>query len=110
MKILTSSGVIVTCLALSVGSMGCQSNKTGEDKTEEVAQAEQRPRREIPPEAFDACNGKKEADACTVKHGGHEMKGTCAPAPDGDTGGRLACRPERPEGAPPPDGKGPPQS
>jgi hypothetical protein len=103
------NGIIAVSLALSAASMGCQSNKAEGEQTGEAAQAEQRPKREIPAEMLDACSGKQEGEACSVKHGDHEMKGTCAPSPHSDAGARLACRPERPEGAPPPDRKGPPQ-
>jgi len=55
------------------------------------------PRRPPPPpkEAFDACSGSKEGDACTVKVRGDEIHGTCTTFPEGG----LACRPDCP---PPP--------
>jgi len=42
-----------------------------------------------PPEAFDACSGKKESDECTVTFGSDAVKGTCRTMPDG----RVACAP-----------------
>jgi hypothetical protein len=48
-------------------------------------------KREPPPAAFDACQGKGVGDACTVTLGEKQIEAKCAATPDG----RLACRPER---------------
>jgi hypothetical protein len=48
-----------------------------------------------PKEAFDACSGAKEGDACTVHFGDHAVSGECVDF----RGAGLACRPSRP---PPP--------
>jgi hypothetical protein len=50
-----------------------------------------------PPEAIDACGGKKSGDGCTMTFGNHSITGSCQTMPDDS----LACRPDhRP---PPPD-------
>jgi hypothetical protein len=51
-----------------------------------------------PKEAFEACAGAKQGDACTVRFGDHEIAGRC----DAPPGGGLACRPD---GAPSPPPK-----
>ncbi len=48
---------------------------------------------QLPPAAFEACQGKGVGDACTVTFGERQIEAKCAAAPDG----RLACRPERGE-------------
>lgn len=55
-----------------------------------------------PPEAFAACEGKAERDACSVTLPDRAVMGHCAtPPPDaGDT--RLFCMPEHGPGTPPP--------
>ncbi len=50
-------------------------------------------KRELPPAAFDACQGKSAGDACTAQFGSHQLTSQCAAAPDG----RLACIPHRGE-------------
>jgi hypothetical protein len=55
------------------------------------------PRRTPPPAAFEACDGKSVADACSVSFGERRMDGVCQAADDG----RLFCRPARPLGPPP---------
>src|SRR4051812_46173678 len=57
-----------------------------------LAQGGDRPHHAPPPAAFDACKGKKAADACEVTFGERTMAGKCAATPDG----QLACRPEPP--------------
>jgi hypothetical protein len=51
---------------------------------------EHKRRRELPPAAFDACQGKGVGDACTVTFGERQIEAKCSAAPDG----RLACHPE----------------
>jgi invasion protein IalB len=58
-----------------------------------------RPHRSPPPEAFVACEGKKEAEACSVQRRDHTLTGVCA----ADDQARLFCRPDRP---PPRDAEG----
>jgi hypothetical protein len=55
------------------------------------------PDRPPPQEAFDACQGKSTAEACSVTMQGRALDGTCAPADDN----RLFCRPTRPPHEPP---------
>ena len=51
-----------------------------------------------PPEALDACRGKRDGAACTFTGRRNEaLSGSCFTPPDG--GGQLACRPDR--GGPP---------
>ncbi len=52
----------------------------------------------LPPEAYAACDSKREGDACSVQIRDREIQGTCA---SGDTTGKLFCRPS---GPPPPHG------
>ena len=47
-----------------------------------------------PPEAFAACKGLAEGDACTVSFDGHTMEGICRSGPDGKEA--LACAPNGP--------------
>jgi hypothetical protein len=51
--------------------------------------------RMVPPEAFSACEGKKNADECSVELRDRTIEGACA----ADDQNRLFCRPARP---PPP--------
>jgi hypothetical protein len=44
----------------------------------------------LPPEAYAACDSKREGDACSVQFREHEIHGTCAPA---EGSGKLFCRP-----------------
>lgn len=104
MKSLTNVAFLASSL-LSVGSMACESPE--QEEAAETRQELKGPRREPPAEAFDACNGKKEGDSCTVKHGDREMAGKCGSPPKGATDQRLMCRLQRPEG-PPPSGERPP--
>lgn len=50
-----------------------------------------------PPAAFDACQQKKEGDACQVTFHEHVIDGTCHATPDD----QLFCRPAHPPGPPP---------
>jgi hypothetical protein len=50
----------------------------------------------LPPEAYAACDSKREGDACSVQIRDREIQGTCT---SGDTTGKLFCRPS---GPPPP--------
>lgn len=92
--LLFSALVLVLCSA-------CKSEKTEEapaaDSAEPLASGEHKGKRELPPAAFDACQGKGVGDACSVQFGGRSIEAKCAAAPDG----RLACRSERrrPEGS-----------
>ncbi|MDP9152192.1 MAG: hypothetical protein M3O36_19880 [Myxococcota bacterium] len=52
----------------------------------------------LPPEAYAACDTKREGDTCSVQIRDREIQGTCTA---GDTAGRLFCRPS---GPPPPHG------
>jgi hypothetical protein len=52
----------------------------------------------LPPEAYAACDSKREGDACSVQIRDREIQGTCT---SGDTTGKLFCRPS---GPPPPHG------
>jgi len=56
----------------------------------------------LPPEAYAACDSKREGDACFVKFREHEIHGTCAPV---ESSGKLFCRPTDlpPFPRPPPD-------
>jgi hypothetical protein len=45
-----------------------------------------------PQQVFDACAGANEGDACSVKLGDREIRGTCVPFREHG----LACRPEGP--------------
>jgi hypothetical protein len=56
------------------------------------------PPREPPPEAFSACEGKSDGDACTVSLRDREIRGVCATKPSGT---RLFCRPTEPPPLPP---------
>jgi hypothetical protein len=56
--------------------------------------------RQVPSEAYTACDGKKAGDACTVKHGDQTLNGQCSSPPEGAADTRLNCRPERPEKKP----------
>lgn len=47
----------------------------------------------LPQEAFTACEGKAEGEACSVTFREHTMEGTCTSGPDG---GKLHCRPSGP--------------
>jgi hypothetical protein len=51
----------------------------------------------VPEEAFTACSGKSEGDACTAKLPDRELAGTCTQHPKE---GKLFCRPS----GPPPSG------
>ncbi|MCK4660962.1 MAG: CotH kinase family protein [Phycisphaerae bacterium] len=65
--------------------------------------AGQIPPETVPPEAFEACEGMQEGDACTVSVGGDVISGICTMLSDG----RLACIPEGAAGPPPGDGPPP---
>jgi hypothetical protein len=54
--------------------------------------------RQPPEEAFTACSGLAEGDACTAKPRGHELKGQCTLGHES----RLWCRPSGPPPGPPP--------
>ena len=65
-----------------------------------AAQA-QPPRREPPPIAFAACEGREDGAACSVSLPGHTIEGTCRAAEDR----RLFCLPAHMP--PPPEGAAP---
>jgi hypothetical protein len=78
----------------------CKSQKSDDaaaaDSAEPLASAEpgeHKHKHELPPAAFDACQGKGVGDACTVQFRDKQIEAKCAAAPDG----RLACRPARGE-------------
>jgi hypothetical protein len=54
-----------------------------------------------PPEALEACSGRATGDTCSFSHDGREVAGTCRAGRDGS--GQVACAPERPHRAPPPE-------
>jgi hypothetical protein len=47
-----------------------------------------------PEEAFTACSGKSEGDACTVTHHNETQAGTCRKGPPNGNDQRLACMPK----------------
>jgi len=53
-----------------------------------------------PPEASEACIGKKAGDDCVIRRDEWEMKGTCTQGPVGGQDSRSACAPSRPKGPP----------
>jgi hypothetical protein len=55
-------------------------------------------RRQPPPAAYEACASKKADDACEVTFRDRKLTGKCGAMDDG----KLACRPARPHGPPPP--------
>jgi hypothetical protein len=57
-----------------------------------------RDRRGPPPEAFEACSGASEGEACTVETPHGTLEGTCQQVPDAD---ELACAPNDHRGGPP---------
>jgi hypothetical protein len=86
-------------LWLSLGLALCSACKKGDDAPPaDTAEAlgsaapgeHEHGKRELPPAAFDACQGKAAGDACTVQFGTRQVDATCAAAPDG----RLACKPQ----------------
>ena len=92
----------VPALVLSVLALlpvtACKSEKSDDaaaaDSAEPVApgaSGEHKGHHQLPPAAFDACQGKAVGDACTVTFHDKQFEARCAAAPDG----RLACRPER---------------
>jgi hypothetical protein len=72
----------------------CKSEKSDDaaaaDSAQPLASGEHKGKHELPPAAFDACQGKGVGDACTVTFGEKQIEAKCAAAPDG----RLACHPE----------------
>ena len=81
-------------VALSVACKSKQEEGANADSAEAVDSASPNGghgKRELPPAAFDACQGKNANDACTVEFGTHQISAQCAAAPDG----RLACIPHR---------------
>ena len=98
------SAWLLVSLAAALCATACKHDE-GEsaDSTEALGSASPNgghPKRELPPAAFDACQGKNASDACTVQFGTHQINSQCAAAPDG----RLACIPhhgqhKKPEGS-----------
>ena len=78
-------------LALPAGVRLASAQDQGQDHNHD------RPPRQPPPAAFEACQQKKSGDVCEVTFHEHTMSGTCATAPDE----RLFCRPDHPPGPPP---------
>ena len=81
-----------------LSASACKSEKSDDAATADSAEplasgehGEHKGKHELPPAAFDACQGKGVGDACTVTFGEKQIEAKCAAAPDG----RLACRPER---------------
>jgi len=90
------SGLVCSTLLLVLAlSAACKSEKSDDaalaSSAEPLAAGEHKGKRELPPAAFEACQGKAVGDACTVQFGSQPIEATCAASPDG----RLACRPER---------------
>jgi hypothetical protein len=85
---------ILVLIALGALPSACKSQKSDDAATADTAQplasGEHQGKRELPPAAFDACQGKGVGDACTVTFGEKQIDAKCAASPDG----RLACRPE----------------
>src|ERR1700754_1285966 len=93
-------------LAAALGSAACKSEKSEEAAPDGSGEAlgtgapgeHPHGKRELPPAAFDACQGKNAGDACTVQFGTRTVEAQCSAAPDG----RLACHPQgkhkKPEG------------
>jgi len=82
----------------------CKSEKNDDapasSSDEPLASGEHKGRRELPPAALDACQGKGVGDECRVQLGDKRLEAKCAALPDG----RVACQPEhgehrRPEGS-----------
>ncbi len=98
---------ILLAFAAALGSAACKSEKSDEAAAEDSAEAlgsaapgeHPHGKRELPPAAFDACQGKNAGDACTVQFGTRQVEAQCSAAPDG----RLACHPQgkhkKPEGS-----------
>jgi hypothetical protein len=85
---------IFVLITLGALPMACKSEKSDDaaaaDSAQPLASGEHKGKRELPPAAFDACQGKGVGDACTVTFGEKQIEAKCAASPDG----RLACRPE----------------
>ena len=91
------SSTVVLCLCgllvCGLSASACKSEKSDDaataDSAEPLASGGHK-HHQLPPAAFDACQGKGVGDACTVTFGEKQIEAKCAAAPDG----RLACRPE----------------
>jgi hypothetical protein len=93
--------VLLASLAL-LSVAACKSEKSDEpavdSTTQPVSSGEAgHHKHEVPPAAFDACQGKGLGDACTVQFKDKQFEAKCAAVPDG----RLACRRDhrKPEGS-----------
>ena len=97
------SGAIALFASLALLSVAaCKSEKSDEpavdSTTQPVSSGESgHHKHEVPPAAFDACQGKGLGDACTVQFKDKQFEAKCAAVPDG----RLACRRDhrKPEGS-----------
>jgi hypothetical protein len=92
---------LFSVLAL-LAATACKSQKSDDaaaaDSAEPLAsggpeQGGHKGKHQLPPAAFDACQGKGVGDACTVTFGEKQIEAKCSAAPDG----RLACHPARGE-------------
>jgi hypothetical protein len=77
--------LIVLAVSLSTGLAFAQSER------------EEHHRHQLPEEAFTACGGLKEGDACIARPGGTEVKGSCTLGHET----RLWCRSTEPPSCPP---------
>ncbi len=93
-----SYSLLLLALVAALSSAACKSEKTDEATPAGSAEAldnaapgdHPHGKRELPPAAFDACQGKNAGDACTVQFGTRQVEAQCSAAPDG----RLACHPQ----------------
>jgi hypothetical protein len=102
MQLLLAKSNVVMCLATALAIAGCNKNPPpGRSPAEGSAALENgHGPRELPKEAYTACEGKNSGDACSVKFGEREQTGKCEAPPQGASDTRLSCRPERPERKP----------
>jgi len=88
MKTRNKLALILTAGTLCFGLLGQAQPPSGSD----------RGRRGPPPEAFEACSGASEGQACTVDTPHGTLEGTCRQVPDAE---ELACVPNDHRGGPP---------
>jgi hypothetical protein len=104
--------VVVCAFGVLLGT-GCASNPPPEAEpppSEQVAAPAppQEAPPQIPPEAFEACNGKSVGDACVTVLGDQATEGQCASAPVEANDSRLMCTAPQSHGpGRPPEGAGP---
>ena len=91
-------------LVVSLAALACAAESSSNTDPQVAARqqpfANEGPHRGPPPEAYAACEGKGEGDACEGEFHEGKEPGTCARHPnDGD---KLSCHPNRPPPGPPP--------